>query len=488
MSRKPDRCRDPRRVVVLAATALALASSACVVGPNYHRPEAPMSPAFKEALPDGWKSAEPKDDAIRGPWWGVYREASLDELEQRIDVSNQTVLAAEAQYRAAADAVRAARSALLPTVTGGAAITESRPTTAGLTGATSSTKTTLQIPTIDLSYQADVWGSIRRTVRAATATAQASAAELENARLIIQADLAIDYFTLHGLDGDIDLLEKTVASYEEYLKLTNSRLAAGVASGADVAQAEAQLSTARAELTDLGVARAQYEHAVAILTGRPPAEVTIERRLLAGAPPPVPIAVPSALLERRPDIANAERQMAAQNEQIGISQAAMYPTIGLSGSAGLQGTSLANVFSLPGLFWSLGANATQLIFDAGRRHAITQQQRDLFDATVADYRQTVLTALQQVEDAMAALRILEREAGQVAESVNAAQKSLAISTAQYKAGVVSSLQVITAQATLLQAQRTAVDLVTRRLIASVQLIQALGGGWDASKLPGGAGK
>ena len=220
----------------------------------------------------------------------------------------------------------------------------------------------------------------------------------------MQADLAIDYFTLHGLDGDIDLLEKTVASYEEYLKLTKIRLAAGVASGADVAQAESQLSTARAQLTDLGVARAQFEHAIAILTGRPPAEVSIERRLLAGAPPPVPVAVPSALLERRPDIADAERQMAAQNEQIGIAQAAFYPTIGLSGSAGAQGTSLANMFSVPGLFWSLGVNATALIFDAGRRHAITDQQRHLFDASVADYRQTVLTALQQVEDAMAALR------------------------------------------------------------------------------------
>jgi NodT family efflux transporter outer membrane factor (OMF) lipoprotein len=478
-----DRRRRPRRVALLAATALALGSGACVVGPAYHRPEAPVSPAFKEAPPDGWKSAEPRDDAIRGPWWGVYREPALDDLERRIDVSNQTVLAAEAQYRAATDAARIARSSLFPSVTGSAAVTESRPTTAGQTGASSSARTTLQIPAVDLSYQADVWGSVRRTVRAATATAQASAAQLENVRLILQAELAIDYFSLHGLDGDIDLLEKTVASYQEYLKLTNVRLAAGVASGADVAQAEAQLSAARAQLTDLGVARAQYEHAVAILTGRPPADVTIERRLLAGVPPPIPVAVPSALLERRPDIANAERQMAAQNEQIGIARAAMYPAVGLSGSAGFQGTSLANVFSLPGLFWSLGANATQLIFDAGRRRAITQQQRDLFDAAVANYRQTVLTALQQVEDAMAALRILEREAAQVAESVRAAQRSLDISTAQYKAGVVSSLQVITAQATLLQNQRTAVDLVTRRLIASVQLIEALGGGWDASRLP-----
>ncbi len=483
MRGKLDCGRHLRHAVGPVAMTLALASSACVVGPNYHRPEAPVPPAFKEAPPEGWKHAEPSDAAIRGPWWAVYGDPALDELEQRIDVSNQTVLAAEAQYRAAADAVRAARSALVPSVTGGVAVTESRPTTAGLTGVSSSAKTTLQVPTVDLSYEADVWGSIRRTVRAATATAQASAAQLGNARLIMQADLAIDYFTLHGLDGDIDLLEKTVASYKEYLALTRSRFTAGVASGADVAQAQAQLSTAQAQLTDLGVARAQYEHAVAILTGRPPAEVTIARRILAADPPAVPVAVPSALLERRPDIANAERQMAAQNEQIGIAQAAMYPTIGLSGAAGLQGTTLANVFSVPGLFWSLGANATQLIFDAGRRHAVTQQQRDLFDATVANYRQTVLTALQQVEDAMSALRILENEAKQVAEAVSAAQQSLDISIAQYKAGVVSSLQVITAQATLLQSQRSAVDIVTRRLVASAQLIQALGGGWDTSQLP-----
>jgi NodT family efflux transporter outer membrane factor (OMF) lipoprotein len=463
--------------------ALTLGSGACAVGPTYHRPEAPVSPAFKEAPPDGWKHAEPSDGVIRGPWWGVYGDPALDELERRIDVSNQTVLAAEAQYRAAADAVRAARGALFPTVTGGVSATEARPTTAGLTGASSAVRTTLQIPTVDLSYQADVWGSIRRTVRAATATAQASAAQLENARLIVQADLAIDYFTLHGLDGDIGLLERTVASYEEYLALTKARMTAGVASGADVAQAEAQLGTARAQLTDVGVARAQFEHAVAILTGRPPAEVTIPRRTLSAAPPQVPVALPAALLERRPDIAVAERQMAAQNEEIGIARAALYPTVGLSGAAGLQGTSLSNVFSVPALFWSLGANAAEIIFDAGRRRAITDQQRNLFDATVANYRQTVLTALQQVEDAMAALRILEREAAQVADSVDAARASLDISTAQYKAGVVSSLQVITAQATLLQSQRSAVDLVTRRLNAGVQLIEALGGGWDASRLP-----
>jgi NodT family efflux transporter outer membrane factor (OMF) lipoprotein len=256
-----------------------------------------------------------------------------------------------------------------------------------------------------------------------------------------------------------------------------------VASGADVAQAETQLDTARAQLTDFEVARAQYEHAIAILTGRPPSELSIERRALNAPPPPIPVAVPSALLERRPDIANAERQMAAQNEQIGIAKAAFYPTIGIGGSVGLQGTSLLNVLSWPSRFWSLGPNASQLIYDAGRRRAILQQQQDLFDASVAVYRQTVLNAFQQVEDALSALRILERESAQVKQAVDGAQRSLDISTAQYKAGVVSYLQVMTAQTFLLQNQRTAVDLLARRLAASVQLVEALGGGWNASRLP-----
>jgi NodT family efflux transporter outer membrane factor (OMF) lipoprotein len=485
MSQKPG-FRCPHIAAPLAA-ALALWSGACMVGPTYHRPTAPVPAAFKEAPPAGWKEAQPSDDAARGHWWTMYGDPALDALEQRIDVSNQTVLAAEAQYRAAADAVRAARAELYPGVTGGAAVTGARLTTAGLSpaeaAASAGTKATLAVPTVDLSYQADVWGSIRRTVRASVASAQASAAQLENARLSLQADLAIDYFSLHGLDGDIDLFENTVKSYEDYLTLTRSRVAAGVASGEDVTQAEAQLTTARAQLTDLGVARAQYEHAVAILTGRAPSEIALERRLLMTPPPPIPAVVPSELLERRPDIASQERQMAAQNEQIGIARAALYPSVGVSGAAGLEGSTLANLFSWPAFFWSLGPSAAQLIFDAGHRRALVQQQRDLFDAAVANYRQTVLTALQQVEDAMSALRILEREAGQLADAVDAAQRSLDISTAQYKAGVVSYLQVITAQTVLLQNQRAALDVLTRRLVASVQLVEALGGGWEASRLP-----
>lgn len=476
MSQKPDLRSSVSRSGAALAVALALASSACMVGPKYQRPAAAAPPAFKEAPPAGWKEAQPNDGALRGNWWEIYGDPALNALEERIGVSNQNVLAAEAQYRAAKDAVRSARAALYPTVSAGASITTSRNRAAGVTNS-------FQIPGFDFSYQADVWGSIRRTVTASAETAQASAAQLENARLSLQAELAIDYFELHGLDGDIGVFENTVKSYADYLTLTKNRFAGGVASGADVAQAETQLDTARAELTDFGVARAQYEHAIAMLTGRPPSELTIERRLLTAPPPPIPVAVPSALLERRPDIANAERLMAAQNEQIGIAMAAFYPTIGLGGTAGLQGTSLLNVFSWPSRFWSLGPSASQLIYDAGRRRAILQQQQDLFDSSVASYRQTVLTAFQQVEDALSALRILESESDQVKQAVDAAQRSLDISTDQYKAGIVSYLQVITAQTFLLQNQRTAVDLLARRLAASVQLIEALGGGWNASQLP-----
>jgi NodT family efflux transporter outer membrane factor (OMF) lipoprotein len=464
---------------------MALFSSACIVGPKYQRPAAPVPPAFKEPPPAGWKEAQPNDGAIRGKWWEIYGDPALNSLEEQISVSNQNVLAAGAQFRAAKDAVRIARSARYPSVTAGTAITNSRSSTAGQSGnaAASSTRTSIQFPIVDFSYQADVWGSIWRTVQASAETAQASAAQLENARLSIQAELAIYYFELHGLDGEAELLSNTVKSYEEYLTLTRHRFAGGVASGADVAQAETQLGTAQAQLTDVGVVRGQYEHAIAILTGRPPSELSIERRVLTTPPPPIPVALPSALLERRPDIANMERQMAVQNEQIGIARAALYPSIGISGSLGLQGSTLLNILNWPSRFWSLGPSASQWIYDAGRRRAILQQQQDLFDSAVASYRQTVLNALQQVEDALSTLRILETESGQVKQTVNAAQRSLDISTAQYKAGVVSYLQVITAQTFLLQNQRSAVDLLTRRLTASVQLVEALGGGWDASRLP-----
>jgi NodT family efflux transporter outer membrane factor (OMF) lipoprotein len=334
-----------------------------------------------------------------------------------------------------------------------------------------------------LSYQADIWGSIRRTVRANSDVAQASAAQLENARLSFQAALATDYFQLHGIDGDLDLLERPVVSYTQFLELTKNRFNSGVASGGDVAQAETQLDTARAQLIDLAVARAQFEHAIAILIGKPPADFSIRRAPIPSPPPRIPIGLPSALLERRPDIAAAERQVASANEQIGIAKAAFYPALTLSASAGLEGSSVSNWFQWPSRFWSVGPQLAETLFDAGRRRAIADQARAGYDATAAAYRQTVLTAFQQVEDNLAALRILENEAGATDQAVNAAQRSLAIATAQYKGGTVTYLQVITTQTAALAEERSAVDILTRRVVASVFLIEALGGGWDASMLP-----
>lgn len=467
----------------------------CMVGPKYQRPPAPTPAAFKEPPPAGWKEAQPNDGVLRGKWWEVYNDPDLNALEEQVTISNQNVAAAEASFREARDAIRIARAALFPTVSAGTSAGSSQ-SSASLINApannpnaviSTSVRNTLIFPTVNFSYQADIWGTVRHGIRASVDQAQASAAQLENIRLLYQADLAQAYFLLHGLDGDIDLLERTVKSYQEYLTLTQNRFAGGVATGGDVAQAETQLDTTQAQLIELGVARAQYEHAIAIYTGKPPASVSVARKVLALPPPPVPIAVPSALLERRPDIAIQERLMAASNEQIGIAQAAYYPVIGLTASAGFEGSSLLNLFSWPSRFWSIGPALTETLFDAGRRGGVLRQAQDAFDVEVANYRQTVLTAFQQVEDNLSTLRILEQEAKVTDLAVNAAERSLAISTAQYKAGTASYLQVITSQALALQNERTAVDLLTRRLTSSVLLIEALGGGWDASQIPGEKG-
>jgi NodT family efflux transporter outer membrane factor (OMF) lipoprotein len=309
---------------------------------------------------------------------------------------------------------------------------------------------------------------------------------LENARLSYQAELAQDYFELRGTDGEKELLETTVKSYQDYLKLTQDRFNSGVASGSDVAQAQTQLQTARAQLIDYGVARAQYEHAIAVLAGKAPSELSISTSGIKITPPPVPVGLPSTLLERRPDIANAERQMAEANEQIGIAKAAFYPAIGLttnSAPIGLESTSFLHWLSWPSRFWSIGPGLAETVYDAGRRRATLNQSIAAYDATVANYRQTVLTAFQQVEDNLAALRVLENEAQAEDDAVKAAQNSLDISTYQYKAGTVNYLTVITEQAILLQDQVQAVSILTRRMSASVLLIEALGGGWDVSKLP-----
>jgi NodT family efflux transporter outer membrane factor (OMF) lipoprotein len=467
-----------------------LTCSCRVVGPNYQRPAAlppsavkELPPAFKEAPPEGWKQASPNDGVLKGKWWELYNDTDLNALEEQVAISNQNVMQAEAQFRQAREAVTIARSALFPLVTTSPGVSTARNSSTSNNHSGGGGESNLLSIPFDFSYQVDLWGSLHRGVRAAAETAQASAAQLESIKLLYQSDLASDYFGLHGIDGDVDLLERTVASYEEYLTLTRNRFNGGVATGGDVAQAETQLDTTKAALIDLAIARVQFEHAIAILIGKPPSALSIPRKLLTSIPPVTPAGVPSVWLERRPDISAAERTMASANEQIGIAQAAFYPALTLSASAGLQGTSLLNLFTWPARFWSLGPTLAQTLFDAGKRGAQVRLEEAAFDATVAAYRQTVLTAFQQVEDNLATLRILEQESAAVDEAVRAAEQSLTISTAQYKAGTATYLQVITAQAFALQNERSAVDLLTRRMSASVLLIEALGGGWDTGLLP-----
>jgi NodT family efflux transporter outer membrane factor (OMF) lipoprotein len=456
----------------------------CHVGPEYKRPPAAAPPAFKELPPVNspqaaeWAPAQPSDALARGKWWEIYGDPELNALEEQVSISNQNLMVAEAQFREAKLAVKIARSNLYPTISGAPSIVNSR---SALTGA-AVLHTTYDLP-VDVSYQADLWGSIRRSIQATAEAAQISAAQLENARLSYQAELAQDYFELRGADGEKELLQTTVKSYQDYLKLTQERFDSGVASGSDVAQAKTQLNTARAQLIDYDVARAQYEHAIAVLTGKPPAEVSISYRPIKTTPPPVPVGLPSTLLERRPDIAAAERQMAVANEQIGIAQAAFYPTLSISAAGGLENTSFLKWISWPSRFWSVGPQLAETLFDAGRRRAAVDQTLAAYDATVANYRQTVLVGFQQVEDNLAALRVLENEAQAENEAVEAAQNALDISTYQYKAGTVNYLAVITEQAILLQDQVQALNIRTRRMSASVLLIEALGGGWNSAKLP-----
>jgi NodT family efflux transporter outer membrane factor (OMF) lipoprotein len=472
-------------------TAFCLLLPSCKVGPNYSRPPAAAPPAYKELpSPDSpqaaeWAPAQPNDALARGKWWEIYNDPELNALEEQVSFSNQNILAAEAQFREAKFAVRVARAALYPTLSVSPNILNSRTSVSGVSNSVNFSRTTYDLP-LDVSWEADVWGSVRRSIQASAEAAQVSDAQLENARLSYQAELAQDYFELRGTDGEKELLDTTVKSYQDYLKLTQDRFNSGVASGSDVAQAQTQLSTARAQMIDYDVARAQYEHAIAVLAGKAPADLSISYSPIKITPPPVPVGVPSTLLERRPDIATAERQMAEANEQIGIAKAAFYPAIGLNSNSapfGLESSSISQWISWPSRFWSVGPGLAETVFDAGKRRATLNQSLSAYDATVANYRQTVLTAFQQVEDNLAALRVLENEAQAENDAVKAAQNSLDISTYQYKAGVANYLTVITEQAILLQDQEQALNILTRRMSSSVLLIEALGGGWNASKLP-----
>lgn len=480
----------PNYLKILGVTLLALTLfKTCDKAPKYSTPTVATPPAYKE-IPDffketdQWKFAHPNDAQLRGNWWEIFNDAQLNSLESEVNVSNQSIAAADANFRAARALVREARSQYYPTVTTSPSIIVSRQSAASTHTSVSPGRvaTNYTLP-FDATWEPDFWGRIRNTVVASASEAQASAADLQNVRLSVEAELAFDYYQLRSNDAEKRLLDTTIVAFQQQLDLTRVRFQTGIASDEDVAQAETQLNATQAQDTDLGVQRAQLEHAIALLTGQPASTFALPASTAAEQPPTVPVGLPSQLLERRPDIAAAERRVAEANADIGITKAAFYPSLTLSATAGLESTSIAKWFTWPARFFSLGPTLSQTLFDKGRRAAATEAAFAQYDSTVANYRQTVLTAFQEVEDNLAALRILSRELDEQNAAVTSAQRSLTLATERYKDGIDSYLNVITAQTTLLNNQRTAVNLQMQQMTASVELIKALGGGWNQTQLP-----
>ena len=472
-----------QRRACAAPIATALLCVSCAVGPDYRRPPTTMPSVFKErpaadsTLGAEWQVAKPGDDAIRGKWWEAFQDPLLSTLEEQVAISNQTVAQAEAQFRAARAAIRTVRADLFPAVTAGASVTRSHASsTRGPVPVAVGTVVDYQLP-IDFSYEVDVWGRVRRSVEASVAGAQATSADVQTALLSSRAELAVDYFELRGLDAQIALLRSTVAAYKRAVQLTTARRDQGVASGVDVAQAQTQLDTTRVQATDLQVARAQFEHAIAILVGKAPADLTIPAAAVDVPPPAIPVTLPSRLVERRPDVAAAERRVAAANAQIGVAQAAFFPMLALTASGGLQSSRLSTLLTLPSRFWAIGPSLVETVFDGGRRRAVKEEALANYDGTVAVYRQNTLTAFQEVEDNLAALRVLADEALQVRDAVASANRSLELARNRYVGGVTTYLEVITAQTAALANEIAAAGVLTRRMTASVLLIKALGGGW-----------
>lgn len=483
MSPRPDPLRR-----ALALT-LALLAPGCAVGPNYVKPATVPPAAFKEASvePSEWKLAQPGDAFPRGSWWKIYGDPGLDALEEQVSPANQNVAQAEARYRAARAAVRQTRADFYPTVTGAASVTRARALATRSapdgTTTTSPVTTTLYGASADASWELDVWGRVRRSVESSVASAEAAAADLEGVRLSMQAELAVDWFQLHGYDAQKELLETNITAQARALHLTQNRHDQGVVSGVDVAQAETLLETTRAQAIDIGIARAQTEHAIAVLVGKAPADLTIPPAKIGVAPPAIPGLLPSELLERRPDVAAAERRTASANALIGVAIAAYFPKLSLDASAGFLSSTLSKLFSAPAFVWSVGPSALATLFDAGRRRAVTAQRRAEYDEAVGAYRETVLTAFQEVEDQLVALRLLAREEAQEAAAVAAAERSLKLAESRYEGGITTYLEVVTAQSVALANERTAVDLLTRHMTASVNLVRALGGGFEKGKTP-----
>jgi len=480
-----------------ALITLSLLTGCKPVGPDYSKPGYTAPATYKETgaptvlvpppAPDGggsWQTASPSDGMLRGKWWEVYNDPQLNKLEERIATNNQSLRSAYETYLAARDQVASARSQFYPTLSAGPSFTHEK-TSSNRPLATNQTPTNyndLQL-TGQASWEPDFWGRIRRTVEAARDNAQASAADMANVNLSLEADMAQDYFELRGLDSQIKLLTATVADLERQLDLATRRLKGGVATQVDVEQAQTQLETVRAQLVDVGVARAQFEHAVGTI-----AEINLPDFGIPFSPldlplPKVPVGVPSQLLERRPDIAAAERRTAALNAQIGVAVSAFYPTITLGGTGGFESTHGGTWLQGPSALWSLGGQAAQLLFDAGQRHALSDQARHNYEAQAANYKVAIFAAFQNVEDNLSALRILDQEAAVEQRAVESAQRSLNLSNQRYKGGATSYLEVLTAETTLISNQRTLTDLESRQFAASVQLIRSLGGGWDTSQLP-----
>jgi NodT family efflux transporter outer membrane factor (OMF) lipoprotein len=456
--------------------------AACAVGPDYVRPTVETPAAFKEM--QGWKTAQPRDQEIRGKWWQAFNDPLLDALEEQVSVSNQNLATAAARFRQAQGLVQAARAGYFPRLTATAAADRSsaggRSVAGGAVIAGGPVNT--HSITFDAVWEADLWGKIGRTVESTVASAQASAADLESTRLSMQAQLAQNYFMLRAADAQQELLNRTVEDYRRSVQLTENQYAAGVAARENVVLAQTQLQTTLVQAIDIGLQRAQLEHAIALLIGKPASDFSLDAAKLTSSVPALPVGLPSTLLERRPDVAAAERRVASANAQIGVAKSAYFPDLTLSASGGFQGSGLGNWLSLPTRFWAIGPALAQTLFDAGARRAQTEQAIAAFDASVATYRQTVLTGFQEAEDSLAALRILEQEAQTQEEALRLARRSVELTTNQYKAGLVSYLNVVTVQTTALNSERNSVDLQSRRLLASVQLIKALGGGWDAAAL------
>jgi NodT family efflux transporter outer membrane factor (OMF) lipoprotein len=475
----------PRALTIAVAAALAGLLAACAVGPDYKRPAAEIPASYKEAAP-GWKVAQPADQQDRGDWWSIYEDPQLNALEERLNTANQTVAQFAAAYRQARALVGEARAAYFPTIGASAGATRSgNGTSSGGNSTTATSRSGISNSfnvQLDASWEPDLWGSVTRSVNAQKAGQQSAAADLANARLSAQATLAQTYFSLRALDSTQKLLDDTVAAYQRSLQLTQNQYAAGVAARSDVIQAQTQLQSAQASAIDNGVQRAQDEHAIAVLVGEPASTFSIPPMPLTATPPTVPAQMPSALLERRPDIASAERKAAAANEQIGVAIAAFFPSLTLSASGGFENSVFSQLLTAPSRFWTLGPQLAATLFDAGLRQAQTDAARAAYDGDVATYRQTVLAAFQDVEDNLASQRILAQEIVVQQQAVDSARQALAIVTNEYKAGTVGFVNVLTAQTTAFTAEQKLENIAGQRMVSSVGLVKALGGGWDASQM------